>query len=723
MIASVLVEYNIKQLDKVFDYKIPENLKVKKGMKVRVPFGKQNIEGFVLNIHTNEDKNIEYKEIIKIENEEFIINEELLTLGKWMSEQTISSLISCYQAMFPKALKADHKANINKKYEKYIKLVSREKTEEYIKNKKINESQLKIINKLKENNELLKSEINSSSLKTLIKNEIVCETKKEVNRKILISEEAPQKIELTQEQKDAYNEIKNSKNKTILLHGVTGSGKTEIYIKLIKDCLNSGQTAIFLVPEISLTPQIISRLSSEFSNDVAILHSRLSEGEKYDEYRKILKCEVKLVVGARSAIFAPLKNIGLIIIDECSSASYKQENNPKYNTIDVAIERAKNNKAFVVMGSATPLLEQYARAVKGVYKLVEMPNRINKQMPNIKIIDMSKEIKKRNTILSSELKQKINDRLEKKEQVILLLNRRGYSTYISCASCGYVYKCPHCDISLIYHKTTNNLRCHYCGYSIKMDDKCPKCGEESLLTLGMGTEKLEKYIQEEFPTSKVLRMDIDTTTKKGSHQKLIESFKNREYDILVGTQMISKGLNFPHVTLVGIINADNSLNIPDFRSHEKTFEILTQTSGRSGRNELPGEVIIQTFNPDNYVFTCLKKHNYIDFYNHEMLIRKTLKYPPYYYLIQIKISSLKYETAKKESMTIKDYLKNNLSEQFIILGPSTANIFKLNNKYYFSIIIKYKKEENILEVLKNLTNNYLKTNTNVDININPLSTI
>ena len=336
---------------------------------------------------------------------------------------------------------------------------------------------------------------------------------------------------------------------------------------------------------------------------------------------------------------------------------------------------------------------------------------------------MSKEIKKRNTILSSELKQKINDRLEKKEQVILLLNRRGYSTYISCASCGYVYKCPHCDISLIYHKTTNNLRCHYCGYSIKMNDKCPKCGEESLLTLGMGTEKLEKYIQEEFPTSKVLRMDIDTTTKKGSHQKLIESFKNREYDILVGTQMISKGLNFPHVTLVGIINADNSLNIPDFRSHEKTFEILMQTSGRSGRNELPGEVIIQTFNPDNYVFTCLKKHNYIDFYNHEMLIRKTLKYPPYYYLIQIKISSLKYETAKKESMTIKDYLKNNLSEQFIILGPSTANIFKLNNKYYFSIIIKYKKEENILEVLKNLTNNYLKTNTNVDININPLSTI
>lgn len=723
MIASVLVEYNIKQLDKVFDYKIPENLKIKKGMKVLVPFGSQNIEGFVLNIHTNEDKNIEYKEIIKIENEEFVINDELLTLGKWMSSQTISPLISCYQAMFPKALKADHKANVNKKYEKYITLVSSEKTEEYIKSKKVNESQIKIINKLKETKEVLKSEINNSSLKTLIKNEIVYEIKKEVNRKILINEEIPQKIELTQEQKKAYNEIKNSKNKTILLHGVTGSGKTEIYIKLIKDCLNSNKTAIFLVPEISLTPQIISRLNSEFTNNIAILHSRLSEGEKYDEYRKILKEEVKLVVGARSAIFAPLKNLGLIVIDECSSTSYKQESTPKYNTIDVAIERAQNNNAVVIMGSATPLLEQYARGIKGVYKLIEMPNRINKQLPKIEIIDMSKELKKRNIILSEELKRKIKDRLEKKEQVILLLNRRGYATYINCSSCGYVYKCPNCDISLIYHKSTNNLRCHYCGYSTKMTNKCPKCGEESLLTLGMGTEKLEKYIEKEYPESKILRMDIDTTSKKGSHQKLIESFKNKEYDILVGTQMISKGLNFPYVTLVGIINADNSLNIPDFRSHEKTFEILTQTSGRSGRNKLAGEVIIQTFNPDNYVFTCLKKQNYIEFYNHEMQIRKTLKYPPYYYLVQIKISGTKYEIVKNESVKIKNYLRNNLNETFIILGPSTSSMLKLNNKYYFNIMIKYKKEENIYQTLKELKNNYLKTNITVDININPLSTL
>ena len=723
MIASVLVEYNIKELDKVFDYKIPATLNVKKGMKVLVPFGQQIIEGFVLNIHNVIEDSIDYKEIIKIVSEDFIINDELLKLGKWMSKKTISSLISCYQVMFPKALKADHKTNINKKYETYISLVSNKNTENYLKNKKTNERQLEIINILKENKAVLKNKINCSSLKTLIKNNVVQEIKREVNRVVEVNEEEKKKIELTIDQKKAYDQIKSSNNKIILLHGVTGSGKTEIYIKLIKDTLKENKTAIFLVPEISLTPQIISRLKSEFNDEIAILHSRLSEGEKYDEYRKILKCEVKLVVGARSAIFAPLKNIGVIIIDECSSTSYKQENNPKYNAIDVAFERAKNNDALVILGSATPLLEQYARGVKGVYKLIEMPNRINKHLPSIELIDMSKELKKRNTVLSEELKIKINDRLQKKEQIILLLNRRGYSTYISCSSCGHVYKCPNCDISLIYHKSTNNLRCHYCGYSTKMNNICPKCGEKSLLTLGMGTEKLEQYIEDEYPNAKVLRMDIDTTSKKGSHQKLIESFRNREYDILVGTQMISKGLNFPYVTLVGVINADNSLNLPDFRSHEKTFEILTQTSGRSGRNNLSGEVIIQTFNPDNYVFTCIQKHSYIEFYNKEMQIRKALKYPPYYYLIQIKISGTKYETVKEESVKIKNYLKNNLSSSFIILGPSTSNILKLNNKYYFNIIIKYKREENIYEALRNLTKNYLKTNINIDININPLSTI
>jgi len=722
MFADVLIEHKIGNSDKCFTYIIPDNIKekIRVGSKVKVPFGKILVEGFVLRIHENKE-NIKYKQIFSVE-EEFFINKELLELGKTMSKRTISPLIYCYQAMFPKALKASIKTNINKKTVQYIELNDEVCVNKYLNDKKRPKSQIDIINSLRNNKMILKSSIKSSSLQKLIENNIVKIIEKEVNRKIFINKEDKKEVVLSKEQEEAYNEIIKSKNKNILLYGITGSGKTEIYIKLMHKVLKENKNVLFLVPEISLTPQIISRLTSEFENKIAVLHSKLSEGEKYDEYRKILKGEVQVVLGARSAIFAPLNNIGLIIIDECGSASYKQETTPKYNTIDIALERGKYHNSLLIMGSATPLLEQYARGEKGVFKLVELTKRANNKLPNIEIINMGSELKRRNFILSKRLREQINDRLAKKEQVILLLNRRGFSTYINCSTCGYVHKCPHCDITLIYHKTTQNLRCHYCGYTEKNTSKCSKCGSDNLLNLGMGTEKLEDYIKKEFSNAKVLRIDLDTTSRKGSHEKLIESFKNREYDILIGTQMISKGLNFPYVTLVGIINADNSLNIPDFRSHEKTFELLMQTSGRSGRSDLEGSVVIQTFNPENYVFDSIKKQNYIEFYKKEMEIRKILKYPPYFYIVQIKISSKEFELAKKESIKVKNYLQKNLNEKFIILGPSTSNIFKLKNKYYFSIIIKYKIEDNLFEVLKDLSlvnNNKI----NIDININPMSTI
>ena len=508
----------------------------------------------------------------------------------------------------------------------------------------------------------------------------------------------------------------------MLLYGVTGSGKTEIYIKLINDTLNSGKNVIMLVPEISLTPQIVNRFLSEFGSRVAVLHSALSEGEKYDEYRRIVNKEVSIVVGARSAVFAPLLNIGLIIIDECSSPSFKQDVNPKYNAIDVSFERAKTHNALVLMGSATPLLEQFARGEKGVFELVKLTKRISNNLPNYILVDMNDEVKKRNYVISSVLKDKINETLKNGKQTILLLNRRGYSTFMSCSSCGYVWKCPNCDISLIYHKTTNNLRCHYCGYSTKMTNICPSCKEEAIKDLGFGTEKLESIISKEF-NARVVRMDLDTTRNKGSHAKIIEDFKNHKYDILIGTQMISKGLNFKDVTLVGVINADASLNIPDFRSGERTFELLTQTGGRAGRYELPGEVVIQTYNKDNYCLECVKNHDYLSFYNKEMKIRRDLKYPPYYYLTLIKIISTTYEVARDEANKIKNYLSKNLSSNFIILGPSTASVFKLKNKYYFQIIIKYKKEENIFKVLKDINDTYITNKVSVDINVNPLNLI
>lgn len=723
MIASVLIEHNVKSLDKTFDYVVPENLSkdISVGHKVLVPFGSQIVEGFVLNLSNKYDPSIEYKEVINIVEKTFCLNEELLELGKFISDTTLSTRISAYQAMFPKALKASVKANINIKKDVYVSLNKEMDVDNYIVNHKKNKKEIEILNLLKEK-DVLRKEINSPSLRKLIENNVVVLKSVEVNRNIDFVKEEKKNIELTPEQNEAYTKIKNRTNNKVLLYGVTGSGKTEIYIKLINDTLNSGKNVIMLVPEISLTPQIVNRFLSEFGSRVAVLHSALSEGEKYDEYRRIVNKEVNIVVGARSAVFAPLLNIGLIIIDECSSPSFKQDVNPKYNAIDVSFERAKTHNALVLMGSATPLLEQFARGEKGVFELVKLTKRISNNLPNYILVDMNDEVKKRNYVISSVLKDKINETLKNRKQTILLLNRRGYSTFMSCSSCGYVWKCPNCDISLIYHKTTNNLRCHYCGYSTKMTNICPSCKEEAIKDLGFGTEKLESIISKEF-NARVVRMDLDTTRNKGSHAKIIEDFKNHKYDILIGTQMISKGLNFKDVTLVGVINADASLNIPDFRSGERTFELLTQTGGRAGRYELPGEVVIQTYNKDNYCLECVKNHDYLSFYNKEMKIRKDLKYPPYYYLTLIKIISTTYEVARDEANKIKNYLSKNLSSNFIILGPSTASVFKLKNKYYFQIIIKYKKEENIFKVLKDINDTYITNKVSVDINVNPLNLI
>ena len=725
MIASVLIEYSVKSLDKTFDYLVPNSLvnEIKVGQKVLVPFGVKEVEGFVMGFKKEKEDDLEYKYIIDIVEKDFCLNEELIKLGKYVKETTLSTLISAYQSMFPKALKASNKTNIGLKTKSLVYLNNEVDVDKFIESNKRKKRQVEIVKLLREKKEIERKEINSTSLRELIESNIVLVKEVEELRKVDYIESNKEDIILTESQKKCLNEIKNSTNNKVLLYGVTGSGKTEIYINLIKSYLENNKSIIMLVPEISLTPQIVSRFKSEFGSSVAVLHSALSEGEKYDEYRRIVRGEVNIVVGARSAVFAPIKNIGLIIIDECGSPSFKQDVNPKYNAIDVAFKRAEYNNSLVLMGSATPLLEQFARGEKGVFKLVKLTERVSNKLPFIKTIDMNEEVKKRNFTISSELKEKINDRLNKHEQVILLLNRRGYSTFMSCSSCGYVWKCPNCDISLIYHKTSNNLRCHYCGYTTTMSKVCPSCKEEAVKDLGMGTEKLESIVKEMFPNSKVIRMDLDTTYKKGSHQKIIESFKNHEYDILIGTQMISKGLNFREVSLVGVINADASLNIPDFRSGERTFELLMQTSGRCGRYELDGEVLIQTYNKDNYVFDSLKKQDYVDFYKKEMKIRKELKYPPYYYMVSIKIISNNYEMARDESNKVKKYLDKNLSDNFIVLGPSTASIFKLKNNYYFQILIKYKKEENLMSVLSELNDLYTSDRVKLDININPLNLI
>lgn len=723
MVCECLVELEHVFIDKTFTYKInKEQLPLLKvGMRVVVPFGKQTLEGFVLKIYENKDVYLEnkLKEIISIVDTYPILNEELLTLGKYISKTTLCSLMTSYQAMLPKALKAKKKVNMTPKYDTYICI----NYGMYNNDIKFNASQEKILELLKENKKVKKEVLNKisvSSVNTLLKKNILLEEKEENYRYNLINEEKI-KFNLNEEQQKVYKEIFKfiNTNETFLLYGVTGSGKTNVYMKVIEDVIKNNKTAILLVPEISLTPQIIKRFTSYFSN-IAVLHSGLSDGEKYDEWRKINEGKVNIVIGARSAIFAPLKNIGVIIIDEEHSQTYKQENNPRYNAIDIAKERCKYHNCPLILGSATPSLESFARTKKKVYKLLELKNRYNNNtMPKVEIIDMNKEFKKASGYFSNTLIEQIKETLERKEQVILFLNRRGYSSFLTCSSCGYVEKCPNCDISLTYHKSSNMLRCHYCGYATKRKKLCPKCQEE-FKDYGIGTEKVEEELKSLIKDAKIIRMDVDTTTTKNAHAKIINSFLEEKYNILVGTQMIAKGLDFPNVTLVGVLNADIGLNFPDFRSSEITFSLLNQVLGRSGRGNKEGKVLIQTFNPEHYAIAYTKNHDYLGFYNEEMKIRKILKYPPYYYICSIKIISKDYNLASKSSYDVVNYLKQNIKNE-IILGPSVCNVFKLNNNYRFQIIIKYKDVNNILEYLTNIEHHYFnKKDIKVEIDFNPL---
>ena len=718
MTVNVLVELSNRNIDKCFTYLVPTSLenKIKVGIRVKVPFGKQKLEGFIMELNNVEEENL--KEIYEVIDDEVILNEELLELGKTIKKKTLCTLISAYQAMLPKALKAQNKTNINKSYDKYIKLnISKEQ----LKDIKLNSKQKELIEEIINGN-YKKENLTTylSSIKTLISKGILKEELIEKYRLDNKSDEIYEKHKLNNEQQNAFNTIINDEKMVYLLHGVTGSGKTEVYMELIEKQIKDNKTSIVLVPEISLTPQIENRFRSRFNNDIAILHSRLSEGEKYDEYRKIASGKVKIVIGARSAVFAPLKNIGIIIIDEEHTTTYKQETNPKYNAIDIAIERAKFHNAKVVLGSATPSLESYAKTLANIYKLVELKNRANnKPLPKVDIIDMNKE-KKKGSLFSEKLINSINDKLEKKEQIILLLNRRGYASFITCSSCGYVSKCPNCDVTLTYHKSSDMERCHYCGYATKRHDTCPNCHENAIKNLGTGTEKIEEEINKLF-NAKVIRMDYDTTSEKGSHEKIIKSFRNHEYDILLGTQMIAKGLDFKDVTLVGVINADTSLMIPNFRSSEYTFQLLSQVAGRSGRSDKTGEVIIQTYNPEHYSIQLSAKQDYQLFFKKEMSIRKTFSYPPYTYLVSVKVISIDYNMAKNESTKIAGKLRENLSNSYI-LGPAVGSIFKVKNTYRFGITIKYKKEDNLFNYLEKLLE-YYKNNSKIkiDIDFNPIS--
>ena len=573
--------------------------------------------------------------------------------------------------------------------------------------------------------------VSNATIKTLIAKELLIEENQEIYRDPYENRvfQRTEPLALTAEQATALQPIqervKENQHEVFLLYGVTGSGKTEVYLQAIASVLEKGEEAIMLVPEISLTPQTVKRFKERFGEQVAVMHSGLSIGEKYDEWRKIHRKEVKVVVGARSAIFAPFEHLGLIIMDEEHEASYKQEENPRYHARDVAIERAKLHSCPVILGSATPTLESFARAQKGVYQLLTMSKRMNAgALPSVEIVDMREELRAGNRSMFSEaLLTKLKDRLEKKEQTVLMLNKRGHSSFVMCRNCGYVLHCPNCDISLTYHRFNNLMKCHYCGHEEGMPTICPECESDHIRFFGTGTQKVEEELAKILPEARVIRMDVDTTSKKGSHERLLNAFGERKADILLGTQMIAKGLDFPYITLVGVLSADTMLHLPDFRSSEKTFQLLTQVSGRAGRHQLPGEVVIQTYTPEHYSIELAAWQNYDTFFDQEMFIRRQNHYPPYFYIVLITVSHEDVMKTVATTEKISQYLRANLSQNTMILGPVASPLSRINNRYRYQCLIKYKREPQLHHHLRTILDHYQQEMTQhhlqVSIDLNP----
>lgn len=575
-----------------------------------------------------------------------------------------------------------------------------------------------------------------SAIKSLEKKGLVETVEREVDRNPVGREIAHySKIELNAAQRMVYDEIESFKHRKHLIHGVTGSGKTEVYLQLIESAMERGEESIVMVPEIALTPQTLDRFMGRFGDSVAIYHSKLSNGERYDEWRKMKEGRAKVAIGTRSAVFAPFRNLGLIIMDEEHEQSYKSSMNPKYSTIEVAEKRCELEGARLVLGSATPSVETYYRAESGEFKLLEMNLRANESpLPNINLIDMREELYNGNkSIFSRELYLSILEKLKRHEQIILFLNSRGFSKFVSCRSCGHVIKCSRCDISMTYHAEENRLVCHYCGESKKMVTGCPECGSKYVKHMGLGTQKVEAEVRKHFPKAVVERMDLDTTGRKHSHEEILCRMKNREIDILIGTQMISKGLDFPDVTLVGVIIADTSLNIPDYKAPERTFQLMTQVAGRAGRSELEGRVVIQTYEPDHYSIQTAKQHDYRSFYSQEIMVRKLFRYPPFCELVDITIYGREESSVCKIALEVAKRLEDFVSKsedlrQVEVLGPNPALIYRIKDRYRMKILIKARPGDmseikTMLGSVLSQNERYAKEQVRVSIDINPNSII
>ncbi len=716
MFADVIVDISHENLDKTYQYivKPEQEASAVIGAPVMIPFGRGNrrIKGYIVGLSQTPAWDIDkMKELDEISENGIVIESQLIYLAYWMKETYGSTMNDALKTVIPV------KTTIKNKEKKYISLnvsneMARKKLEEFIQKK--NKGRARLIQSLLENpiieSGILKDKLNisQSTINSLIGLNLILQETQIVYRNPIRNQLANKKeLNLNLEQinivEGITKEYKAGERKTYLIHGVTGSGKTEVYMEIIKAVLDEGKQVILLIPEISLTYQMVMRFYNRFGERISILNSRMSKGERYDQYMRAKNGEIDIMIGPRSALFTPFLNLGLIIIDEEQEGSYKSEGSPKYHARETAIERARLSNASVILGSATPTVESYYKARTGQYTLYSLMNRANNaNLPSIEVVDLREELKKKNkSIFSERLRELIMEKLEKKEQIILFINRRGYAGFVSCRSCGHVLKCPHCDISLTSHNN-GKLVCHYCGYEVPMVQLCPECGSPYIAAFGTGTQKIEAMVKKEFPMASVIRMDTDTTSGKEGHQKILKSFANHEVDILVGTQMIVKGHDFPEVTLVGILAADLSLYAGSYLAAERTYDLLAQASGRAGRGEKAGNVVIQTYNPDHYSIRYAAANNYDAFYEEELLYRKMLDYPPIGHMVAILLCSESEDRLEAASKLFANVIKEKIQGicNTTVIGPAKASVSKANDIYRRVIYLKDKEERNLTELIK-----------------------
>lgn len=774
--VGVIVDVATQQTNRPYTYRVPEELTtvVAPGMRVEVPFGRRQVQGFVVETTDQAPEGVKLRSLTRLVDVNPVLGEEQLQLADWLVGQTFAFKISCLQAMLPAAMRAQYQKTVvlvaPEKVPADVRPLFGEKGEIAFDDDRLTPAVMRTIAELQRSGAVkIVYHVTERGSKKTVPQVVPCKTAAEyrelathvrtnaVRQRELLDRlaqlDAPvlqadflrgthltvahlraaeKQGWLTRKQVEQYRDPFNApvkktqapplmpdqekavaaitaaeKAKTptpFLLEGVTGSGKTEVYLQTIAAALKYQRTALMLVPEIALTPQMVNRVRGRFGHQVAVLHSGLSVGEKYDEWRRIARGEAQVVVGARSAVFAPLKNIGIIIIDEEHEGSYKQDSMPRYHARDVALWRARYHQCPVVLGSATPALESRARAQKGVYQWLRLPHRINGQdLPRVQLVDMRRVMGKTQVAdFSPQLVTALRERLNRNEQVVLMLNRRGYAAFAMCRECGFVVQCPNCDISLTFHRDRQRMQCHYCGHEQPVPKKCPQCGSRYIGFYGTGTQKVAEELHQLVPAARVLRMDVDTTRRKGAHERILEQFGNHDADVLLGTQMIAKGLDFPDVTLVGVLNADTGLSLPDFRASERTFQLLTQVSGRAGRADKAGEVIIQTFNPDHYAIQLAGKQDYEGFFVREMQVRHQNDYPPYFYTIQLTASGPKEAQVLRVLTKVRGELTRLLSPQARLLGPTPQMVTRVNNRYYYQLIIKYKQEPQLQAYLQKL---------------------